>query len=241
MLSTIRLAVVIALVIIILAIAGFVIIRTGIINNIPFLQDLSPQPRAAVTTSEALLTGIKPLGRLVSMQAQYATAEILVEVRQGVLAACSFGAKFVAEGTVEAGVDLNNLSEDSVSYDPITNSYTILLPPPQLTNCRIDHIARYSASVTACAVNFDEARILAQHTAVNEFRNDAIESDLLGQAQAQADVVLSNFANIITLYDPTQPNIQFAFDSTQVGAIDPSCTPDPPGGWRQTSDSTWER
>ena len=79
-----------------------------------------------------------------------AKADVDIQVSQSALNACGHSAKYVTQGTVEAGVDLTQFDTDDFSYNMVTNTYTISLPAPELTNCRIDFIRQYANSFTAC-------------------------------------------------------------------------------------------
>jgi hypothetical protein len=191
-----------------------------------------PLPAAAVMSSQTIVTGIQPLGQLVSVSAQLAKADIFVGVQQGALNACGFSANHVAQGAVEAGIDLTKISEANIQFDASTDTYTITLPPAELTSCRIDFIRQYDRTLTACAVDWDEARLLANYQALTEFRNDAIEGGVLSRAQNEARIALGNFVTALT---GQKVNIIFQAAETTPDAP-ASCQPEIPAGW--TFDST---
>ncbi len=62
---------------------------------------------ANVFTSQTIVSSIQPMGQLVSISAQVAKADIFVGVQQGALNACGYSVNHVAQGTIEAGIDLN--------------------------------------------------------------------------------------------------------------------------------------
>jgi hypothetical protein len=110
-----------------------------------------PQPPTAkVFSTQTIVNGIQPMGQLVSVSAQLAKADIYVGVKQGALNACGFSANHVAQGTVEAGIDLAQISDGDIVFDEKSNTFTITLPAPQLTSCRIDFIRQYQRSTTTC-------------------------------------------------------------------------------------------
>ncbi len=190
-----------------------------------------PAPTIAeVETSRTIVMGIQPLGQLVSVSAQLAKAEILVNISESTgLNACGFWANHVAEATIEGGIDLSQITDEHVDYDPVMNRYAIQLPAPQLTSCRIDSIRQYNRSFTACAVDWDEARILGQYQAMVDFREDALEGGILDRARLEAQLVISNFVQALT---GTQTEITFAEPTVATaGPLPASCNPQLPAGW----------
>lgn len=191
-----------------------------------FRPDTAPQT-ATIVSTQTLLQGIQPLGQLVSVSAQLAKADIHIGIQAGALNACGFSAEHVAQGAVEAGIDLTGVTENSINYDAASDSYTLRLPAPRLTSCRIDFIRQYSRSFTTCAVDWDEARLLANYRALLDFRDDAVEGGILTRAQLEAELVIRNFVELLT-----GKKVNIIFDQPQTVILPPSCTPDVPDGWR---------
>jgi hypothetical protein len=194
---------------------------------------LKNQPaQASVVSSQTILSGIQPMGQLVSISAQVAKADIFVGVQQGALNACGFSVNHVAQGTVEAGIDLNKLSEGSISYDEATKTYTINLPAAQLTSCRVDYIDQYDTSTTACSTDWDAARQLAQYDAIQEFAKDSLDGGILDRAQKQAQLTLGNFIQMLHRASVgSDVTVKINFDKSNTSPIPSSCNPEPPPGW----------
>ncbi|MBE2181956.1 MAG: DUF4230 domain-containing protein [Anaerolineae bacterium] len=184
-------------------------------------------PRAQVDQSQAILVNVQPLGQLVSVSSQLAQADIRVGVAQGVLNACGFSATYVSQGAVEAGIDLTQISAEDVSYNSVTNTYTLTLPYPQLTSCRIDYIRQYERSFTTCNVDWDEARLLANYSSLLSFRDQSLEGGILERAAAEARLVLGNFVQIAT-----DASVNIVFDPPIESSLTASCNPDTPRGWQ---------
>lgn len=198
----------------------------SLIGGIGSIFSGGPPPRAVINTSQTLVQGIQPLGQLVSVSSQLAKADISVGVQQGVLNACGFSANHVAQGAVEAGIDLTRITEDNIRYDELRNTYIVTVPAPQLTSCRVDYIRQYDRSTTACNVDWDEARLLANYISLIDFRDDAIEGGILRRAESETRIVLGNFVEMVTGSD-----VEIVFDSTGEMVVPPSCQPAPPAGW----------
>lgn len=196
-----------------------------------------PNPAiATVVPSQTIVTGIQPLGQLVSISVQLAQADISVGIQQGTGNVCGISASHVAQGTIEAGIDFAAVGEDDVSYDEATNTYTIRLPAPQLTSCRVDYIRQYDRSTTLCSVDWDEARLIANYTSLLSFRDDALEGGILTRAQQQTQVVVDAFVQSLT-----GANVEITFDTT-ARAVPASCQPELPPGWTvDPTTGTWIR
>ncbi|MGQ9887168.1 MAG: DUF4230 domain-containing protein [Aggregatilineales bacterium] len=197
-----------------------------------------------------IINSILPLGQLVTVNAQLAKADIEIDVRAGLLNTCSFSANHVAVGAVEAGVDLSRLESSDARYDETTQTYYLTLPAPQLTSCRIEFIRQYNRSFTACPVDWDEARLLANYTALNDFRNTAVEGGILERAEREARLVIESFVRALTqknvvvafVQNGTQPQATDQLASAQAAGLPPSCVPQAPQGWiYNEQDRTWRK
>jgi hypothetical protein len=208
-----------------------VVLAIGLIPQaiIESIRSIFNNNSATVTTSETLITGIQPLGQLTSVRTQLAKANIGVNMEFGAANICKVYTKYVAQANVEAGIDLTKLTEASVQYDKENNTYTVLLPAPQLTGCYLDPMQTQEynrlGETPVCTINADEARRLASYTALTEFRNDALESGILDRAKREADLVLTNFIGVVT---GSQVKIEFEENTMP---FPQSCQPEPPDGW----------
>ncbi len=232
---------VIVLAIIAAALIAVVVLSTGLtLGSITqaITTALAPGPQQiTVVPSQTIVNSIQPMGQLVSISVQLAKADIEVSIRQGLLGASSFTTSHVAQGTIEAGIDLTRLSVTDVRYDALSGVYTITLPPAQLTGCHVDYIRQYAYSGTILPVDRDQARQLAEHTALIEFRDDALESGILSRAEEQARLVFGNL--VATL---TGSRAEIAFNRAALPPLPPSCEPDPPRNWSyDPATQTWTR
>lgn len=196
---------------------------------------LNPPASARTVSTQSIVNSVQPLGQLVSVSAQLAKAEIDIGIQQGGLNACGFGASHVAQGAIEAGIDLSGISDEDVMFDEANNSYTVRLPAPQLTSCRMDYIRQYNRTTTVCAVDWDEARLLAQYVALNDFRDDALEGGILERARREAQLVVSNFIHALT-----GSTVNITFQESANAILPASCVPEVPQGWSlDAASQTW--
>ncbi|MBN1963661.1 MAG: DUF4230 domain-containing protein, partial [Anaerolineae bacterium] len=195
-----------------------------------FEQMVNPAPVVGVNASQSIVTSVQPLGELTSIRMQLAKANITVNINQGPLGVCGHSASYVAQGTIEAGLDLTRLGPEDISYNALTDTYTITLPAPQLLSCHVDFMDQYAGSLTLCNVDWDTARQLGQHVALLDFRDDTLESGILGQAEQQARLVVGNFVRSLT-----GSNVEIVFAQTDPATLTDawpsSCQPEPPGDW----------
>ena len=232
--------IVVVVVVLVLALAAGVINLTALPASLfsGLTGALDTRPEASVVSTQAIVTNIQEMGQLVTTGVQLAKADIRVNVRQGLLDACSYAASYVAQGTIEAGIDLTQFGIADVQYDAVTDTYTITLPPPQLTSCRVEFIDQYDESLTLCVADWDAARQLGQYIALNEFRDEALEGGILSRTEQQAQRVFGNVVRALT-GSSSQINIVFSGDPVPLPA---SCQPEPPGGWTYDSTTqTWTR
>jgi hypothetical protein len=206
-------------------------IQDGISYMVEGLRNgFEAQPVAQVTSRPSVIESIQPLGQLVSVEMQLAKADLRVDIRQGVLNACSFSANYVAVGVITAGIDLTQVSDTDIRYNSFTDTYTLTLPPPHLTFCDVRDVNQYGESLTLCNVDWDSARQLAEFVALRAFVEDAQNAGILDRAQQQTSLVLGSFVQSLT---GSHVNIEYR---EGIVANDPACEPEPPGVW--TYDST---
>jgi hypothetical protein len=48
----------------------------------------------------------------------------------------------------------------------------------------VDYIRQYDTSTTACSIDWDEARLLAQYVSLQELRDDTLEAGILNRAHS---------------------------------------------------------
>ncbi len=113
----------------------------------------------------------------------------------------------------------------------------LLVPAPQLTSCRIEYITQHDGSFTLCGTNWDTLRQLAQHDAMANFVENAIENGILERAKAEAAYVLEDFVRAVTgrpvrvVFEDTSSELELAR----------SCQPAVPSGWAKDESGTWKQ
>lgn len=225
------------LIALIIATGGTLASVIGSVGNLVGLGNLSSPPVADVVSSQTIVTGIQPLGQLVSISVQVAKAGVFVGVGQGVLNTCGYSANHAVQGAVEAGIDLTLTGEDNVRYDTARGAWVVTVSAPHLTSCRIDMIDQYAQSFSTCNPDWDGVRQLASYQALIEFRDDAVEGGILNRAEAETRLVLGNFVRSLT----GEP-VEIRFETPENVVIPPSCNPEvPQGWWWDTANNHWTK
>lgn len=206
--------------------------------NIPTIGDifdLSPET-ARVSASRTIVSNLQPLGQLVTTRAEVAHADVLVSINAGIFNLCGHAANHVSQGVVEAGIDFTAINENDVEYDESNDLYTLILPPPIITSCRMEYIRQYDRSNTFCEVDWDAARRIAEHESMSNFANDMVEGGILDRARLEATVQMSTFVSALT---GSRVLVNFAESEEEV-VLPYSCAPKPPDGW-QKIDGRWKK
>jgi hypothetical protein len=172
---------------------------------------------ANVVATDTIVTGLQSMGQLVSLSAQVAKADIAVS------------ANHVAQGAIEAGIDITRISEDSIRYNEQSNTYTITLPAPVITSCRIEYIRQYerNGGNPTCGIDWDNVRLLANYVALDEFAQDMLDGGILERAESETTTVMQSFVSALT-----GGNVVIRYAETDgTTALPTSCQPQIPAGW----------
>jgi hypothetical protein len=127
----------------------------------------------------------------------------------------------VAVGYITAGIDMTQIKPEDVIWDG--NTLIVRLPPPALQDCFLDENASYVISrdtglFARSAPNLDES---SRRYAIEQFRNGALESGILLEAQTQAQTAIEQFIAVlnnpqikIVTVSAAQPNSEAALPAT---------------------------
>lgn len=141
---------------------------------------------------------------------------------------CSHGGDFTAHGVIEAGIDFDEIDDDSVTFDSRSQTYTLELPAPEFTSCRIEYIRLVKNSFSICNPDWDRARTLAEVQVMGDFVKDSREDGLLEDAAKRSELILGEFVRGIT-----GKRVNVSFEKQRASPKqDASCRPRATGGWR---------
>lgn len=193
---------------------------------------LATEVRAKLDTSNEMAEIVKGMGFLVTAS-QSVTTDVHGSIRSGILGLCGVTVDHNATGTVEAGVDLQQVSASDISYDLLQASWTLTVGEPRLHSCRIDYIKQQKRSLTLCRQPWDDYRLLAEAEAMREILELVQDEGLLRNANTVADNVLRNFLSAVTGSD----NVSISFESEPDVEFPESCQREPPVGWKFDEES----
>ena len=128
------------------------------------------EARAILDTKLELEKAIQPMGMLITAS-QKGEADVKAGIRNGFLNLCGVTVDHKADVTVEAGVDLSQVSARDVSHDYGTNAWIVNLGAARIHSCRIDYIKQHDTSFTLCRQEWDDYRLLAEYDALAEIRD----------------------------------------------------------------------
>ena len=223
----------IVLVIVALLVGGYISGAVGTVRDFFF-----PETAAYVRSTRTIVNSIHGIGKLVTVSAEVDKTDVRVEISEGFLNAGYYSASHVAIGVIEAGIEFAAIDEDSISYDGANERYTLTLPPPTITSCRIEYIDQYGGSLTLLPADWDVIRQLAQHDAISLFVQDMIEAGILDRAEEESTLRMEEFVSALT-GKPT--HIKYAGREGE-SDLPLSCQPETPSGWEKDADTgAWGR
>ena len=182
-----------------------------------------------------IVTGIQGMGQLVTVKHEVAKTDIKVEIHRGFLNAGYYSANHMAIGAVEAGIDFDAIDEGSIRY--ADEVYTLTLPAPMITSCRIEYIDQNQNSFTLLSADWDMVRQIAQAEAMEQFAEEMIEAGLLERAAEEAELRVGDFVASLTGRDVI---IEFSEQGART-ELPESCQPITPSGWEKTAEGGWKR
>ncbi len=182
-----------------------------------------------------IVTGMQGMGKLVTVLHEVAKTDIKVEIHSGFLNAGYYSAEHDVIGAIEAGINFDAIDENSVRF--ANDTYTVTLPAPVITSCRIEYIDQNEYSLTLLSADWDMVRQIAQAEALEQFATEMIELGILERATEEAAIRIGDFVRHLT---GLPADIRFAERPGEV-ELPESCIPISPPGWVKAEDGGWER
>lgn len=181
-----------------------------------------------------IVTGIQGMGQLVTVK-YVSETDVPVEIHSGFLNSGYYSANHIAIGVIEAGINFDMLDEGSVRLR--NDSYTVSLPAPIITSCRIEYIDQNQYSTTLLSADWDMVRQIAHAEAIEQFVREMIEKGILERAAKEAALRIRDFVSNLT---GSPSEIEFSEGSGELILPD-SCRPFAPSGWEKVEDGGWRR
>jgi len=210
---------------------------TPISNSITGLLDrLAPPTTAEIVSSQAIISSLRGIGRLVTVTSDTHYRKVHVGIKQGIWifdGVTSYGADHEAEGIIEAGIDFTRIRSDSLTCE---DTCTLIVPHPTITNCTIVRLRQTDQSRAIGGRDWELLEELGRYEAIKLFINDVKELGILEKAKHETELILGEFVSGLT-----EKSVQIQFDEPPEELVSGStCRPDPPFGWAKT-DGEWSR
>ncbi|MCY3917887.1 MAG: DUF4230 domain-containing protein [Chloroflexi bacterium] len=194
-----------------------------------------PETSLYVRSPITIVNSIRGIGQLVTVTSEVAKVDFEVELRRGFLNFAGFSAKHIVDGAIEAGIDFDAITEDSMSYE--NDAYTLTLPAPVITSCRVEYIKQNQHSFTLLLADWDMLRRIAHAEAIEGFAAEMIEKGILKRAEEETELRLGDFVREVT---GKPVHILFEAQGNEPQLPD-SCKPYTPSGWGKDENGSWKR
>lgn len=222
------------LLLIVFLIINFLTPITTSITNL--LNRLAPPATAEILSSQAIISSLRGIGRLVTVTSDPHFRKVHVGVKQGIWifdGVTSYGADHEAEGIIEAGIDFTRIRSGSLRCE---DTCTLIVPHPTITNCTIVRLRQTDQSSAIGRRDWELLEELGRYEAIQLFIDDVTELGILEKAKEETDLVLGEFVSALT-----GKSVLIQFDEPPEELVEgATCQPDPPFGWTK-SDGEWSR
>lgn len=165
-----------------------------------FLPGAVASPTPTIISRAAVIQQMQQLQRL---QTTSYTIEQIIEARVtgDALDELLFGDRLllIAHGEVEAGINLDELSEESLTISADGRSLTLYLPPVQIFNVTIDNDKTrvYDREKGLLATQNKDLETDARRFAESEILQAACESDIMGRASQDSQRAMQQFLTLL--------------------------------------------
>ncbi len=206
---------------------------TGKIDE--FRDFFFPETSVHVRSQLTIVNSITGMGQLVTVKSELHKTDLKIEIERWVANLGGYSANHVVIGAIEAGIDFEQIDEDSLSFE--NEVYTLTLPAPVITSCRIEHIDQNQHSFTLAQADWDMLRQIAHAVALEQFAKEVIEKGILERAEDETALRISNFVSELT---GKQARVKFAERASEL-ALPESCQPIAPSGWEKNEKGAWKQ
>lgn len=218
----------IVLVVLALIVGGYLSGTVDSVRNFFFPEATAKIPTIVLTVNE-----IRAIAELVTVSGKVSALDVDVEIHRGFLNAGYYRANHIAIGVIDAGIKFDEIGDKDIIWQE--GVYTITLPAPIITSCRIEYIDQNQRSLTLLPSDWDMVRQIAQAEALESLAQKMIEQGILERAAERADLLIGDFIMKLT---ENPANIKFA-DSSDPLRLPDSCNPTAPTGWVKDTDGSW--
>lgn len=117
----------------------------------------------------------------------------------------------VVVGTIEAGIDVSQITQEDIIYDEATRELTVMLPAPVIQSCFLDESQSYVVrrETAVFADPLDNLEETLRRDALVYYRDTALEEGILVDAEADASTALRELLSILVNDETVTINIVF--------------------------------
>lgn len=210
---------------------------TPISNSITgLLNRLAPHATAEIVSSQAIISSLRGIGRLVTVTSDPHFRKVHIGVKQGIWifdGLTSYGANHEAEGIIEAGIDFTRIRSGSLQCE---DTCTLIVPHPTITNCTIVRLRQTNPSKTVGGRDWELLEELGRYEAIGLFIDDVKELGILDKAKDETKLILGEFVSGLK----GKP-VEIIIDEPPEQLVSgDTCRPESPYGWSKT-DGEWSR
>ena len=219
----------------IVLIVGALIIGGYVVGTFESIRQTFFPNQVIVEMSRTIINNLQGMGQLVTVKAEVSKTDVKISINRGFLNYGHYRANHIVVGVIEAGIDFDAINDDSVRFE--NDTYTLTLPAPIITSCRIEHIDQNEYSLTLLPADWDTVRQLAQYDAIVQFAKEMVEEGILEKAKEETAVRIGDFVSNLS---GKLVNIEYVTASGET-VKPPSCKPDAPSGWKKDENGGWRR
>lgn len=105
----------------------------------------------------------------------------------------------VIVGTIEAGVDVSQITAEDITFTEVNQTLTVTLPAPVLQSCFVDESQSYVVrrDTAVFAVGMDSLEDTVRQNALVAYRDQAIEEGILADAEVDAAASLEELLSVL--------------------------------------------
>jgi hypothetical protein len=181
------------------------------------------QPRAFVVPNVEPFTN---LSALTTITYNYSNAvTVTTDMPPAIQALYGNSQVLIAVGSIEAGVNLGDLTPQDIVYDEAQSTLTLTLPPAKITNCYLNDQETYVAERVSGLFAADSTVLdtESRRYALQQFLTLAQEGNILLEAQGRAATIVQEFAQSLVATSGQAITVQIVSDPIDTETLPETC------------------
>ncbi len=186
--------------------------ETTLGNFVDGVSNIFNNETSTRNVSVPVVEGIQQLSALATVRYNYSNiVETSVDMPDLLAGLYGNSQVMIAVGSIDAGINLAEVTEDDLVIDEEANTMMLTLPPPVILNCALDESKSevIERDTGLFASPLPELDTESRRFALRQFRDIALESDILEDAKQESEILIRNF---ITTFVDDDTEIQIVFE-----------------------------